>query len=108
MATDLRPAETASPFATIEEAIEDIRSGRFVVVVDDEDRENEGDLTIAAQFVTPEAIAFMATHGRGLICLCLTPERCDELELRPMTDHNETPLGTDFTVSVEAPSPPRT
>jgi 3,4-dihydroxy 2-butanone 4-phosphate synthase/GTP cyclohydrolase II len=102
VATDLRPAETASPFATIVAAIVDIRSGRFVVVVDDADRENEGDLTIAAQFVTPEAIAFMATHGRGLICLCLTPERCDELELRPMTDHNETPLGTDFTVSVEA------
>jgi 3,4-dihydroxy 2-butanone 4-phosphate synthase/GTP cyclohydrolase II len=102
VATDLRPQETASPFATIEEAIEDIRSGRFVVVVDDADRENEGDLTIAAQFVTPEAITFMATHGRGLICLCLTPERCDELELRPMTDHNETPLGTAFTVSIEA------
>jgi len=102
VATDLRPPETASPFATIEEAIEDIRSGRFVVVVDDADRENEGDLTIAAQFVTPESIAFMATHGRGLICLCLTPERCDELELRPMTDHNEAPLGTAFTVSIEA------
>src|SRR6187200_1252618 len=102
VATDLRPAETVSPFATIEEAIEDIRSGRFVVVVDDADRENEGDLTIAAQFVTPESIAFMATHGRGLICLCLTPERCDDLDLRPMTDHNETPLGTDFTVSIEA------
>jgi 3,4-dihydroxy 2-butanone 4-phosphate synthase/GTP cyclohydrolase II len=102
VATDLSPAETASPFATIEEAIEDIRSGKFVVVCDDADRENEGDLTIAAQFVTPEAIAFMATFGRGLICLCLTPERCDELELRPMTDRNETPLGTAFTVSVEA------
>ncbi len=94
--------KTESPFATIEEAIEDIRSGRFVVVVDDADRENEGDLTIAAQFVTPEAITFMATHGRGLICLCLTPERCDELALRPMTDRNETPLGTAFTVSIEA------
>jgi 3,4-dihydroxy 2-butanone 4-phosphate synthase/GTP cyclohydrolase II len=94
--------QTASPFATIEEAIADIRSGRFVVVVDDADRENEGDLTIAAQFVTPEAITFMATHGRGLICLCLTPERCDELALRPMTDRNETPLGTAFTVSIEA------
>ncbi len=91
-----------SAFATIEEAIEDIRQGKFVVVVDAADRENEGDLTIAAQFVTPEAIAFMATYGRGLICLCLTPERCDELELRPMTEHNETPLGTAFTVSVEA------
>ena len=77
-------------------------SGRFVVVVDDEDRENEGDLTIAAQFVTPEAINFMATHGRGLICLCLTAERCDELDLRPMTDQNETPFGTAFTVSIEA------
>ena len=91
-----------SPFATVEEAIEDIRSGRFVVVVDDEDRENEGDLTIAAQFATPEAVTFMATHGRGLICLCLTEERCDELALRPMTDRNETPHGTAFTVSVEA------
>ncbi len=102
MATDLTEPATSSPFATIEEAIEDIRRGKFVVVCDDADRENEGDLTIAAQFVTPEAIAFMATHGRGLICLCLTPERCDELELRPMTDHNETPFRTAFTVSIEA------
>jgi 3,4-dihydroxy 2-butanone 4-phosphate synthase / GTP cyclohydrolase II len=89
-------------FATVEEAIEEIREGRMVVVVDDEDRENEGDLTIAAQFATPEAINFMATHARGLICLCLTEERADELALRPMTDHNEAPLGTAFTVSVEA------
>src|SRR5438874_386607 len=74
----------------------------MVVVVDDEDRENEGDLTIAAQFATPEAINFMATHARGLICLCLTEERADELGLRPMTDRNEAPLGTAFTVSVEA------
>src|SRR6059058_5804907 len=91
-----------TPFATIEEAIDDIREGRMVVVVDDEDRENEGDLTIAAQFATAEAINFMATHARGLICLCLTEERADELGLRPMTDHNEAPLGTAFTVSVEA------
>jgi 3,4-dihydroxy 2-butanone 4-phosphate synthase/GTP cyclohydrolase II len=91
-----------TPFATIEEAIEDIREGRMVVVVDDEDRENEGDLTIAAQFATPEAINFMATHARGLICLCLTEQRADTLALRPMTDHNEAPLGTAFTVSVEA------
>ena len=90
------------PFTHIENAIAAIQRGELVVVVDDADRENEGDLTIAAQFVTPESIAFMATHGRGLICLCLTPERCDELELRPMTDHNETPLGTAFTVSIEA------
>jgi 3,4-dihydroxy 2-butanone 4-phosphate synthase/GTP cyclohydrolase II len=89
-------------FATVEEAIEEIREGRMVVVVDDEDRENEGDLTIAAQFATPEAINFMATHARGLICLCLTEERAHELALRPMTDHNEAPLGTAFTVSVEA------
>jgi 3,4-dihydroxy-2-butanone 4-phosphate synthase len=91
-----------SPFASIEEAIEEIRSGRFVVVVDDEDRENEGDLTIAAQFVTPDAVNFMAIHGRGLICLCLTPERCDELGLRQMTDQNEAQFGTAFTVSIEA------
>jgi len=102
MSVDLEARETASPFAAIDDAIEDVRAGKFVVVVDDADRENEGDLTIAAQFVTPEAIAFMATHGRGLICLCLTPERCDELDLRPMTEHNETPLGTAFTVSIEA------
>src|SRR5436190_15165742 len=92
----------ATPFATIEEAIEDIRAGRMVVVVDDEDRENEGDLTVAAQFATPDAINFMARHARGLVCLCLTEERADELGLRPMTDHNEAPLGTAFTVSIEA------
>src|SRR6188474_2269528 len=91
-----------TPFATIEAALEDIREGKFVVVVDAADRENEGDLTIAAQFATPEAINFMATHGRGLICLCLTEERCDELRLRPMTERNETPFGTAFTISIEA------
>jgi 3,4-dihydroxy 2-butanone 4-phosphate synthase / GTP cyclohydrolase II len=91
-----------SAFATIEEAIEDIRQGKFVVVVDAADRENEGDLTIAAQFATPEAINFMTKEGRGLICLCLTENRCDELGLRQMTDKNETPYGTAFTVSVEA------
>src|SRR5579872_6430317 len=74
----------------------------MVVVVDDPDRENEGDLTIAAQFATPEAINFMATHARGLICLPLTEQRCDELGLFPMTQHNEAPLGTAFTVSIEA------
>ena len=91
-----------SPFASIEEAIEEIRAGRFVVVADDVERENEGDLTIAAQFVTPDAVNFMATHGRGLICLCLTPERCEELGLRQMTDQNEAQFGTAFTVSIEA------
>jgi 3,4-dihydroxy 2-butanone 4-phosphate synthase/GTP cyclohydrolase II len=93
---------TETPFATIEEALEDVRQGKFVVVVDAADRENEGDLTIAAQFATPEAVNFMATHGRGLICLCLTEERCEELDLRQMTDRNETPFGTAFTVSIEA------
>jgi 3,4-dihydroxy 2-butanone 4-phosphate synthase/GTP cyclohydrolase II len=91
-----------TPFATIEEAIEDIRQGKFVVVVDAADRENEGDLTIAAQFATPEAVNFMATHGRGLICLCLTEERCDDLGLRPMTYNNQTPFETAFTISIEA------
>src|SRR5581483_8506612 len=92
----------ATSFATIEEAIQEIREGRMVVVVDDPDRENEGDLVIAAQFASPEAINFMATHARGLICLCFTEERADELSLRPMTEHNEAPLGTAFTVSIEA------
>jgi 3,4-dihydroxy 2-butanone 4-phosphate synthase / GTP cyclohydrolase II len=94
--------ETKAPFATIEEAIEDIRQGKFVVVVDAADRENEGDLTIAAQFATSEAINFMATHGRGLICLCLTEERCDVLGLKPMTYNNETPYETAFTITIEA------
>ena len=96
--TDMTP----TAFASVEEGIEEIRAGRMVVVVDAADRENEGDLTIAAQFATPEAIAFMAKEGRGLICLCLTGERCDELGLRMMTERNETPYGTAFTVSVEA------
>jgi 3,4-dihydroxy 2-butanone 4-phosphate synthase/GTP cyclohydrolase II len=94
--------ESKSAFATIEEAIEDIRQGKFVVVVDAADRENEGDLTIAAQFATPEAVNFMTKEARGLICLCLTEDRCDELGLRQMTDRNETPYGTAFTISVEA------
>jgi 3,4-dihydroxy 2-butanone 4-phosphate synthase / GTP cyclohydrolase II len=89
-------------FASVEEGIEEIRAGRMVVVVDADDRENEGDLTIAAQFATPEAINFMAKEGRGLICLGLTGERCDALGLRMMTERNETPYGTAFTVSIEA------
>jgi 3,4-dihydroxy 2-butanone 4-phosphate synthase / GTP cyclohydrolase II len=93
---------TDSPFSTIEEAIEDIRDGKMVVVCDAEDRENEGDLTLAAQFATPEAINFMAKHGRGLICLALTPERCDELELDLMAAKNESAFQTAFTVSIEA------
>jgi 3,4-dihydroxy 2-butanone 4-phosphate synthase/GTP cyclohydrolase II len=93
---------TKKPFSTIEEAIEDIRSGKMVVVCDEEDRENEGDLTLAAQFATPEAINFMAKEGRGLICLALDPERCDELGLDLMAAKNESPFQTAFTVSIEA------
>jgi 3,4-dihydroxy 2-butanone 4-phosphate synthase/GTP cyclohydrolase II len=95
-------AHEATTFAAIEDAIEDIRQGKFVVVVDAADRENEGDLTIAAQFATPEAVNFMTKEARGLICLCLTEDRCDELGLRQMTERNESPYGTAFTVSVEA------
>jgi 3,4-dihydroxy 2-butanone 4-phosphate synthase / GTP cyclohydrolase II len=93
---------TRSPFATINEALEDIRQGKMVVVCDDEDRENEGDLTMAAQFATPEAVNFMAKEGRGLICLSLTPDRCDELGLDLMAAKNESPFETPFTVSIEA------
>jgi 3,4-dihydroxy 2-butanone 4-phosphate synthase / GTP cyclohydrolase II len=93
---------TKKPFSTIEEAIEDIRSGKMVIVCDAEDRENEGDLTLAAQFATPEAINFMAKEGRGLICLALEPSRCDELGLDLMAAKNESPFQTAFTVSVEA------
>ena len=88
--------------ATIEEAIEDIRQGRMIILVDDEDRENEGDLTMAAEAATPENINFMAKYGRGLICLTLTPEKCDELGLRPMVRDNTSPFETAFTVSIEA------
>ena len=97
-----RGGDGDSPFATIEEAIEEIRRGRMVVVCDGEDRENEGDLVLAAQFATPEAVNFMATHGRGLVCLTLTPQRCEELGLNLMTAKNEAPLQTAFTVSIEA------
>jgi 3,4-dihydroxy 2-butanone 4-phosphate synthase/GTP cyclohydrolase II len=90
------------PFDSIEDAIADIRAGRMVIVADDEDRENEGDLVCAASAVTPEIINFMAKEGRGLICLALTAERADELELRPMSEHNTEALSTAFTVSVDA------
>jgi 3,4-dihydroxy 2-butanone 4-phosphate synthase/GTP cyclohydrolase II len=88
--------------ATIEEAIEDIRQGKMVILVDDEDRENEGDLTLAAEAATPENINFMARYGRGLICLTLTSEACDTLGLRPMVRDNTSPFETAFTVSIEA------
>jgi len=91
-----------NPFSAIEQAVEDLRAGKFVVVVDDEDRENEGDLVLAAQKATPDAINFMAREGRGLICLALTEERCDVLDLPPMVSENTSNFGTAFTVSIEA------
>ena len=87
---------------TIEEAIKDIKEGRMVILVDDEDRENEGDLTMAAEHITPEAVNFMATHGRGLICLSLTPEKVDSLDLPMMVTKNTSQFETGFTVSIEA------
>jgi 3,4-dihydroxy 2-butanone 4-phosphate synthase / GTP cyclohydrolase II len=93
---------TKSPFSTIDEALEDIRDGKMVVVCDAEERENEGDLTLAAQFATPDAINFMAKHGRGLVCLALTPDRCDDLGLDLMAAKNESAFQTAFTVSIEA------
>src|SRR2546426_2910879 len=90
------------PFASIEDAAADIREGRMIIVVDDEDRENEGDLVCAAEKITPEIINFMATHARGLICMPLTEERCDELHLTMQVADNTSFLGTAFTVSIEA------
>jgi 3,4-dihydroxy-2-butanone 4-phosphate synthase len=94
-------AQDRFEFASIETAIRELRAGRMVVVIDDEDRENEGDLTMAAELVTPEAINFMATHGRGLICLAMTGERLDELDLPAMVADNTAPHGTAFTVSID-------
>ncbi|HDG68121.1 MAG TPA: bifunctional 3,4-dihydroxy-2-butanone-4-phosphate synthase/GTP cyclohydrolase II [candidate division Zixibacteria bacterium] len=91
----------AEKFATIEEAIEDLRAGKVVIVVDDEDRENEGDFIGAAQLATPEMVNFMAKHGRGLICVALPRERLEELKIKPMVDDNTSKLGTAFTVSVD-------
>jgi len=94
--------ETKSPFATVEEALEEIRQGRMIVLVDDEDRENEGDLTMAAEKITPEAVNFMAKEGRGLVCLALTEERCDALNLTPMSQRNTSAFGTPFCESIDA------
>lgn len=93
---------TGFKFHTIDEAVEDIKQGRMVILVDDEDRENEGDLVMAAERVSPESINFMAKNGRGLICLTLTPERADELQLSPMVSENTSTFGTAFTVSIDA------
>jgi len=88
--------EQNTHFSNLEEAIQDFQAGRMIVVVDDEDRENEGDLTIAAEKVTPEAINFMAKYGRGLICLAMTEERLDELQIPLMTTDNQSNFGTAF------------
>ena len=96
------PQEPGAMFANVKDAVDEVRAGRMVIVVDDEDRENEGDLTLAAEFVTPEAINFMARFGRGLICLTLTEERADYLRLGPMTHENTSRFGTAFTESIEA------
>ena len=92
----------ASPITRIEDALEDLRQGKMIIVVDDEDRENEGDLTVAAEKVTPEAINFMATHGRGLVCLSMTPERLDELEVPLMVSQNTSRFETAFCIPFEA------
>jgi 3,4-dihydroxy 2-butanone 4-phosphate synthase/GTP cyclohydrolase II len=94
--------QSKSPFTDVAGALEEFKAGRMIVVVDDEDRENEGDLTLAAEFVTPEAINFMSKYGRGLICLSLTEERADYLRLGPMTQQNSSRFGTAFTESIEA------
>src|ERR1043165_2697690 len=92
----------ATAISPVTEIIAELKAGRMVVLVDEEDRENEGDLVIAAEFATPEAVNFMARYGRGLICLTLTAERCRQLNLPPMVSNNRSPLGTNFTVSIEA------
>lgn len=94
--------EKSRKFNTLDEAVEDLRQGKMVILIDDEDRENEGDLVIAAEKVTPDAINFMAKEGRGLICLSMTPEQCDKLDLPPMVKDNTSSFGTGFTVSIEA------
>src|SRR5882724_6703993 len=95
-------SDTRFGFATVEEAVEEIRQGRMIVLVDDEDRENEGDLTLAAEKITPEAINFMAKFGRGLICLALTEQRCDELNLPLMSPINTSVHGTAFCEAIDA------
>src|ERR1700680_143694 len=95
-------AENKSHFASVEEAVEEIRQGRMIVLVDDEDRENEGDLTMAAEKIFPEAINFMSKYGRGLICLTLTEQRCDELHLPLMSPINTSVHGTAFTEAIDA------
>ena len=96
------PAEAVAPISPVDDIVAELRAGRMVILVDEEDRENEGDLVLAADHVTPEAINFMAKYGRGLICLTLTRQRCEQLQLPPMVPRNGTKMGTAFTVSIEA------
>src|SRR2546430_7934614 len=98
----MAPRRPGSHIVDTEEALEEIRAGRMIILMDDEDRENEGDLCVAAERVTAEHINFMATHGRGLVCLSLTEERCEQLGLSMMVKDNRAPLGTAFTVSIDA------
>ncbi|PTN41775.1 bifunctional 3,4-dihydroxy-2-butanone-4-phosphate synthase/GTP cyclohydrolase II, partial [Achromobacter xylosoxidans] len=106
MSVQLSPLPGSEPesfgIASVAEIIAELRAGRIVILVDEEDRENEGDLVMAAEFVTPEAINFMVTHGRGLVCLTLTEERCRQLDLPLMAARNGTRYGTNFTQSIEA------
>src|SRR5690242_7711917 len=96
------PSRKSPHIVGIEDALAEIRAGKMIILMDDEDRENEGDLCVAADRVTPEHINFMATHGRGLICLSLTEHRCEQLGLPMMVSENRAPLGTAFTVSIDA------
>src|SRR6266403_1970957 len=104
-ATLLDVSQESATFSSIGDALVELQAGRMIVIVDDEDRENEGDLMIAAEMITPEVINFMATHARGLICLALTGERADALELGQMASRNTSRGGTAFTVSIDAKGP---
>jgi 3,4-dihydroxy 2-butanone 4-phosphate synthase/GTP cyclohydrolase II len=105
VATGLDVSQESPTVSSIDDALADLQAGRMIVIVDDEDRENEGDLMIAAEMITPEVINFMATHARGLICLALTGERADALELEQMASRNTSRGGTAFTVSIDAKGP---
>ena len=102
MASGAAPHEPTFSISPVQEIVNELRAGHMVILVDEEDRENEGDLVLAADFVTPDAINFMVTHARGLVCLTLTHERCEQLQLPMMSNQNGTRYGTNFTVSIEA------
>src|SRR5690606_25687556 len=100
--TRKKPTRTDMTLASTQEIVAELKAGRMVILVDEEDRENEGDLVMAAEHVTPEAINFMTKYARGLVCLTLTPARCEQLGLKQMVSDNQTPHGTAFTISIEA------